>query len=68
MLMPYIITFQAPKLNWENTTENFGATNKWKDIRIILIIVTRCASVWLTDNRWGHNVVAEFVTDVLTTY
>ena len=42
--MPYIITFRAPKLNWENSTENFGATNKWKDIRIILIIVTRCAS------------------------
>ena len=51
MLMPYIITFQAQKLHWANDTEKFEATNKWKNIRIILIIVTRCASVWLTDNR-----------------
>ena len=43
--MPYIITFQAQKLNWENNTENLGATNKWKNIRIILIIVTRSGSV-----------------------
>ena len=45
MLMIYITTFQAQKLNWANSTENSEATNKWENIHIILIIVTRCASV-----------------------